>query len=57
MIICSCKAINDKLIKQAIEQGYVSIKQIQDQIGACTDCKICAATIKQLIKDHKTCQK
>lgn len=53
MIVCLCKGINDKVIKIQIKKGCSSLKQLQLKTGACTDCKICAITIKKILEKNK----
>lgn len=58
MIACHCKAVSDKEIKKSCKRvtcksGKCSVKDIQDECGACTDCKGCAPLIASLIKDSE----
>ncbi len=52
MYICLCKQITDQQIENAILDGANSIKAIQDQLGASTQCGCCMDTIKDMIAEH-----
>jgi len=54
MIVCLCKAVNERTIVDAIQQGCVTMTQIQEKTSACTQCKKCACQISDMLKAHKT---
>ena len=49
MIVCICKAINDKTIKQAITDGAKTVCDIKRMTGACTQCCKCAKAIHMMV--------
>lgn len=52
MIVCICKAVNERTIVDAIQQGCVTMTQIQEKTLACTQCKKCACQIKDILTEH-----
>lgn len=52
MYICLCKQVTDKQIETAIQDGANSIKAIQEELGASTQCGCCMDTIKDMIAEH-----
>lgn len=51
MICCVCKNVNDKKVKEAIENGAETIEEIVEETGACTGCKCCKARIESLLSE------
>jgi bacterioferritin-associated ferredoxin len=52
MILCSCKALSDKVIRQLLEQG--KCKNLRDLMNACslgTECGCCIEQAKELIRE------
>jgi bacterioferritin-associated ferredoxin len=52
MILCSCKALSDKAVKQLIEQG--TCKNIRDLMRVCalgTECGCCIEQAREIIKE------
>lgn len=52
MYICVCKAVTDKQIKQAIDNGACSCRQLYQCTGAGNVCGKCASQIKQLLDEN-----
>ena len=56
MIVCHCKSLSDKDIKKccksiSCKNKLCTVKDIQEESGACSDCKGCAPVIQSLIKE------
>ncbi|MDT8406601.1 MAG: (2Fe-2S)-binding protein [Methylococcales bacterium] len=49
MYICLCKAVSDKAIQHAIEQGHCSKRQIRECLGAGSVCGQCTPQIKSML--------
>jgi len=52
MYICLCKAVTDKQIKVAIDNGHCSRKQLRQCLGVGTVCGKCTSEVNQLLKDN-----
>ncbi len=50
MYVCLCKGITDSDIKQAVEDGATSFKEVRDSLGVATNCGSCACAAKKLVK-------
>ncbi|MGH9188300.1 MAG: (2Fe-2S)-binding protein [Acidimicrobiales bacterium] len=49
MVVCHCRAVNDRLIRAEIESGALSCDQVADRCGAGSDCGSCQPLIEALI--------
>lgn len=54
MIICVCKNVSDKVIKQMLKNG-TPMKQIIKETGVCSECCKCAKSLKELGVNCKVC--
>ncbi|MFK4132375.1 (2Fe-2S)-binding protein [Pseudomonas luteola] len=52
MFICLCRAVSDRSIKSAIEQGCRSIKDIRSATGAASQCCKCVGEIQAILAEH-----
>jgi bacterioferritin-associated ferredoxin len=56
MFVCLCKGITDTQIKQSIENGASSLRDIRRELGVATQCCKCLpdarAVIDQALADH-----
>lgn len=50
MYVCLCKAVTDSQIKQAVEDGAQSFREVRDSLGVATVCGSCACAAKELVK-------
>ena len=53
MYVCICNAVTDKEIRQAVELGACSFRQISDQLGVASCCGKCRQEACLVIKEHK----
>ena len=49
MYVCVCKAVTDRQIREAAEQGADSLAQLTDQLGVASGCGQCAYTAEELL--------
>lgn len=50
MYICICKSITDKDIKQALNDGAKTTKDLSEQLGVIRQCGRCAQSVKKIVK-------
>lgn len=50
MFVCLCHGVSDKKIRQLIEGGLSSVKQIQATCNAGSDCGQCLAQVRETIR-------
>ena len=53
MYICVCKAITDKQIKTAIENGYCSRRQLNKNLGVGSVCGKCSRDVKEMLDESR----
>ena len=51
MFICVCKAVTDKQIKTAIDNGACSKKQLSQCLGVGLECGKCSRTVNQILDE------
>ncbi|MDE0853129.1 MAG: bacterioferritin-associated ferredoxin [Nevskia sp.] len=49
MYVCVCRAVSDRKIRQAVEQGACSVRALKDQLGVGSVCGRCVPEARQLI--------
>jgi bacterioferritin-associated ferredoxin len=54
MYVCLCKGITDYQIRDAVEGGASSLRQVRKQLGAMTQCGKCALLTKQIVEETLT---
>jgi bacterioferritin-associated ferredoxin len=52
VIVCSCRGVNDREIRKAIDAGAVTIEEVGDQCRAGTRCGGCWPVLADLIAGH-----
>ncbi len=52
MIICICANVSDREIKRKASEGK-SFEDIQNELGACCNCRICTKDIREIIKNEQ----
>lgn len=51
MIICICKNVSEKEIRNAICNGCSRFEDLQIELGVCVQCEKCETAIKDLVKN------
>ncbi|GHB10778.1 bacterioferritin-associated ferredoxin [Modicisalibacter luteus] len=51
MYVCLCKGVSDKAIRQAVEDGARSWREVREQTGCGTQCGKCACMGKTITRD------
>lgn len=52
MFVCSCRAVTDRTVKEAIADGARTIEQIALKCGAGSLCQGCWPTLSELLSEH-----
>lgn len=52
MIICVCKAVGERTLRDAIRAGARSIAELARQTGASTDCGTCIGRLGELLAEE-----
>ena len=53
MIVCICRAVSDKTIHNAIENGAESVQEIGATCRAGTSCGACVPNMQRMIEEKK----
>lgn len=48
MYVCICKAVTDRQIRSAVEDGVTSMKGLRDNLGCTGQCGKCGRHVKKL---------
>jgi len=51
MIICLCKGISDKHVREAIGRGAQTVEDVADDCGAGTGCGTCHGMLEMMLAD------
>lgn len=51
MYVCVCRAITDHQIRQAIDDGACSVRDLSQRLGIAVTCGKCGRYAKQLLKE------
>jgi bacterioferritin-associated ferredoxin len=49
MIVCCCKAVNDRTIREAVADGHDSFDALQFELGVGTCCGKCVAAVCEVL--------
>lgn len=49
MVVCHCRAVSDRIIRQAAERGAADVEEIASRCGAGSVCGGCRPTIEMLL--------
>lgn len=52
MIICMCKALNERQLRESIASGATSFEELQMETGVSTCCGACTETVHSLLAGH-----
>jgi bacterioferritin-associated ferredoxin len=53
MIVCICKAVNDRAIRQAVAEGIDTFDEIQFELGVGTCCGKCVSMACEVLCDAR----
>jgi len=52
MIVCVCKNISDREIRQAVDLGLSTMAELRRDLGVATCCGKCHTCAREVLKDH-----
>lgn len=55
MYICSCAAVTDSEIKEAIRNGHNTLEALMDETGASLGCSMCLKDVEKLLIETNKC--
>lgn len=51
MYVCLCKGITDSQIRQAVDGGAESLREVRQELGVATGCGRCASLARDVIRE------
>lgn len=51
MYVCVCKAVTDKQIRAAVDQGAESMREVRRSLGVSTQCGRCACVARDVFNE------
>jgi len=55
MIVCVCKAVSDRRVRQCIEAGASSVEELQIELGVATCCGCCEDSVREILEQSGVC--
>lgn len=52
MIVCVCNNVSDRKIREAVDEGMVSLAELRLHLDVGTCCGKCHSCAKDIIRDH-----
>lgn len=52
MIVCICRNVSERKIRQAVDSGVVSMPELRDQLGVGTCCGKCHSCAKTVLRSY-----
>ena len=53
MYICICNQVTETQLRDQIENGYETVRELRESLGVTNQCGKCANCVKTCIKEHK----
>jgi bacterioferritin-associated ferredoxin len=51
MIVCVCKAVSERSVRQCFEAGASSFEELQIELGVATCCGCCEETVRGILDE------
>ena len=52
MVICLCRAVNDRTIRGAIDGGARTVREVCDRTGAASSCGSCVRDVAKMLGER-----
>jgi bacterioferritin-associated ferredoxin len=56
MYVCVCRAVTDKDIRNAMEEGATTVRELKEKLKVTESCGSCLETVRDLVKQHDSPQ-
>ena len=53
MIVCVCKAVNDRAIRRAVAEGHETFDELQFELGVGSQCGKCVESVCEVLFDAR----
>jgi len=51
MYVCLCKGVTDSQIRQAVDAGATSLRQVRQQLGVASQCGKCSCLARDILNN------
>jgi bacterioferritin-associated ferredoxin len=55
MYVCVCRAVTERQVREAVEQGVNSMRGLRQELGVASECGRCARCAHGILKECKNC--
>jgi len=56
MYICICNQVTESQVREEIERGSETVRQLRENLGVTSQCGKCGKCVKKCIKEYKTAE-
>ncbi|MGK0297006.1 MAG: bacterioferritin-associated ferredoxin [Gammaproteobacteria bacterium] len=56
MYVCVCRAVTERDIRKAIDEGAQSVRDLREKLKVTESCGSCLETVKQCLNEAKSSQ-
>ena len=53
MYICICNQVTEAQLRDEIDRGATTVRQLRESVGVTSQCGKCGSCVKSCIKEHK----
>jgi bacterioferritin-associated ferredoxin len=54
MYVCVCNAVNDRQVREALEEGWNSLSSLRQRLGYNSSCGRCTGCLRKMIETHQS---
>jgi bacterioferritin-associated ferredoxin len=55
MYVCVCKAVTERQVREAVEGGVQSMRDLRQHLGVASECGRCARCAHGILKEARDC--
>lgn len=55
MYVCICKAVTDSQVREAVDRGCCTMRDLRNELGVATQCGRCAVSCREVL-DEALCE-
>ena len=56
MYVCVCRAVTDKDIRKAMDEGATTVRELKEKLKVTESCGSCLESVRDLVKQHDSPQ-